>query len=267
MNNSTEKATMVIVEDIPDTVELIEEIIQNEFSTDISIVGTAKSRDDAFNLIAQKSPDLAILDIVLEERENVFQLLESLREKNLKIPQSLILTAFPYGEFYASSINDYNGYIRKFIEKPLNLDAFIKGVRYILNMARVAKASQGTSNVHPSLVNIRSSSSTRIVKVPLNEFVYARTNGNSSGKLCIITDNFEQSFKNIPLDKFCEDNRSLPICQINKFEVVNCQKVWIYDNNFITLRCQGELKELKVSPKPDWKNVLEDKLRDIGFLD
>ena len=109
----------VIVDDEIDSIKTIELII-NEYSSDIKIVGKADKIIDAIKTINNKKPDLVFLDIQMRNGTG-FDILESIPERNFFV---VFVTAYDH---YALKAFRYSAI--DFIVKPVDIDAILEAIK------------------------------------------------------------------------------------------------------------------------------------------
>src|SRR5690606_23087731 len=73
----------VIIDDEGNNIENLQSII-NQWCTDISIVGIAKSAEDGINVIMNTKPDLVFLDIQMPDRSG-FEVLKAFPKLNFEV--------------------------------------------------------------------------------------------------------------------------------------------------------------------------------------
>lgn len=267
MNKALQPATVIIVEDELSTAEMLKEMVEEDFPTQIKVVGLAKNYLEAYQLIKEEGPDLALLDIKMPGQETIFQLLESLQVENIALPQSIIITAYPYQEYYNNTINKFNGIIRRHLIKPINHAELYEAIAYLLKLLSPQKNEAQIGLEKDTTLKIDLPNQKRYLKIPFSEFVYASTKGNSQGGIVIHTDTFTYNLDDLSLKKFYEDNNDLFIFKITKFEVINLYKVREFTPAYLRIIYKGELHKLNISPIPAWRNQLEEKLNEIDFFD
>ncbi len=87
MNNMASSKKVLIVDDEPDTLELVKLVLESGgFKTEL-----AKSGGEALDLIATSRPDLVLLDIMMPDMDG-WDVFRKIKEKDSKIPVA-ILTA------------------------------------------------------------------------------------------------------------------------------------------------------------------------------
>jgi two-component system LytT family response regulator len=112
--NSTEKLLRCVVVEDEETNRtwLCERL--GEFP-EVEVVGEAASVSQAFRTIVQTRPNGLFLDIKLIGGD-AFQLLQQLKDNQAPIPPIVMVTAFD--EYAVQTINDWGGYVKKYLEKP-----------------------------------------------------------------------------------------------------------------------------------------------------
>ncbi len=87
MNNTASNKKVLIVDDEPDTLELVKLVLESGgFKTEL-----AKSGGEALNMINDSRPDLVLLDIMMPDMDG-WDVFRKIKEKDSKIPVA-ILTA------------------------------------------------------------------------------------------------------------------------------------------------------------------------------
>ncbi len=117
------KITTVIIEDDKDTLERLSSILTTNFS-EIDVVGSAGTTEQALALLTSVQPQLAILDIELKNG-SVFEVLDQLNTKGLDI---IFVTA--YNRYLQLAIQHYAFY---YLLKPFDSFEFVKVIRRYLD--------------------------------------------------------------------------------------------------------------------------------------
>jgi len=119
--------TIAIIDDDPDIIESISVVLT---AKGFDVVA-AKNIKDGENLIAEKNPDLIILDVMMEEPDDGFFLAQKLRKSGFGKPIVMLTSVsktlgFQYGENEMVPVN-------KFLEKPISPAELIEAVKETLN--------------------------------------------------------------------------------------------------------------------------------------
>jgi len=109
----------VIVDDERDAIESIRLILHENFS-DITVIGTAQSVEEAIKVISNSNPDIVFLDIEMPGG-NGFDVLEGLSQRNFNL---IFVTAYNQ---YAIKAFKYSAI--DYILKPIDIDDFVKAVK------------------------------------------------------------------------------------------------------------------------------------------
>lgn len=132
--------TLVVVDDSPDFVALIIEMLEKE--PDIRVVGTAYNGIEALSVIRRKKPWMVLLDVVMPEKDGL-EVLETLRTfSSADRPVSVMLTAIGQDHYIRRAIALGAEY---YLIKPFDLTLLAKRIRQIhedLSESSTANASQ-----------------------------------------------------------------------------------------------------------------------------
>ena len=244
------KLRCVVLEDEDDlrewTVNKLKQFDEVEF------VGESQSVDDAFRLIASTNPDAAFMDIKLEGGD-VFTLLDRLKQSGVRIPNIIIISAFP--EYVLTAINDYNKYIKQYLVKPIT-DNWQEHFRKALDALLMAKLTSFTPQ--PKKVEIvKEKEITKpdhvfvqnkgiLEKIEFESIFYVEAAG-SGESLVVVEDEYFQI--DLTLNKFLQ---ILPeqFFRISKSCIVNLQKIKRINSGDRTLEVDREkTKELGIGDK------------------
>ncbi len=120
-------ALIALIDDDPDIIEASSLVLQ---SKGYEIV-TANNPDDGYKLIKEKSPDLIILDVMMDEPDDGFFLAQRLRREKISTPILMYTSVsktigFEYGQSEMVPVDD-------FVEKPISPDELVSKVAILLN--------------------------------------------------------------------------------------------------------------------------------------
>ena len=119
-------ALIAIIDDDPDIVETVETILESKGYDVIS----ARNAADGEKIVVKNSPDLVILDVMMEEPDDGFFLAQKLRRMNFKRPIVLL-----------SSVSKTIGFdyekseivpVDMFLEKPISPEKLLSAVKEVL---------------------------------------------------------------------------------------------------------------------------------------
>ncbi len=119
-------ALIAIIDDDPDIVETVETILESKGYDVIS----ARNAADGEEIVVKNSPDLVILDVMMEEPDDGFFLAQKLRRMNFKRPIVLL-----------SSVSKTIGFdyekseivpVDMFLEKPISPEKLLSAVKEVL---------------------------------------------------------------------------------------------------------------------------------------
>lgn len=94
-------------------------------------VVTANNPDDGYNIIIEKSPDLIILDVMMDEPDDGFFLAQKLRKENIKTP-ILMYTSISKTIGLQFGVNELVP-VNDFVEKPISSNELLMKVKKLLN--------------------------------------------------------------------------------------------------------------------------------------
>lgn len=119
---------IIIIDDDPDIVDAIQLVLR---SKGFAVV-TASNPEDGFKMVKDKSPDLIILDVMMQEQDDGFFLAHKLRKEKIDTP-ILMLTSVSKTlglDFKAGEMVPVN----EFIEKPISPDLLLETVEKLLTV-------------------------------------------------------------------------------------------------------------------------------------
>lgn len=119
---------ILIIDDDPDILETGKLILE---SKNYEVI-TANNPADGFILTKDKSPDLIILDVMMEEHDDGFFLAQQIRKEGIKTPILMFSSVshalgIEYGKTDFIPVNE-------FLEKPVSPDILIEKVNKLLNI-------------------------------------------------------------------------------------------------------------------------------------
>ncbi|NMC62991.1 MAG: response regulator [SAR324 cluster bacterium] len=114
-----QKKTILCVDDDPDVLNYLQTVIEaNGFS-----VVLASSAESAVRLYKQQSPDLIIVDLMMEEVDSGTELVRTLKAEGNKAPIYMLSSV---GDSL-STMTDYSALgLSGVLQKPINPDALLK---------------------------------------------------------------------------------------------------------------------------------------------
>ena len=119
---------IIIVDDNKDFRNLLSEYILSQ--KDIIITGIAEDGVNALNLIADKKPDLVILDMIMPNLDGL-EVLEKLNTMDLDpMPRIIVLSAVNHDKIIQRAMSLGADY---YIVKPFDLEVLIKRIRQLVN--------------------------------------------------------------------------------------------------------------------------------------
>jgi DNA-binding response OmpR family regulator len=120
-------AKIVIIDDDPDILDASSLVL----TTQGFEVFTAANPDDGYNLVKEQSPDLIILDVMMNEPDDGFFLAQKFRKEKINIPIIMYTSVSKTigMNFGVSEIVP----VDEFVEKPISPEELIEKVTKILN--------------------------------------------------------------------------------------------------------------------------------------
>jgi len=117
---------IVVIDDDPDILETTELILT---AKDYSVI-KANNPDDGYKIVKENSPDLIILDVMMDEPDDGFFLAQKLRRDNISTPilmytsiSKTIGMEFGSGEMVP---------VDEFVEKPISPEDLLNKVKNLL---------------------------------------------------------------------------------------------------------------------------------------
>ena len=121
-----EKITVLIADDNQEFSRTLATYLRNQ--EDMEVVGIAKDGLEAVDLIKDKLPDIAILDVIMPHLDGL-GVLEKLNESNMdKKPMCIILSAVGQDKITQKAINLGAQY---YIVKPFDISVLVKRIKEI----------------------------------------------------------------------------------------------------------------------------------------
>lgn len=120
-------ALIAIIDDDLDIIEASQLVLK---SNGFEVI-TANNPDDGYKLVKENSPDLIILDVMMDEPDDGFFLAQKLRKENVKTP-ILMYTSVSKTTGYDFDKGDMVP-VDEFVEKPISPEELIEKVNKLLN--------------------------------------------------------------------------------------------------------------------------------------
>lgn len=120
-------ALIVIIDDDLDIIEASKLVLE---SNGFDVV-SANTPEEGFKLVSEKSPDLIILDVMMNEPDDGFFLAQKFRKNNVMIP-ILMYTSVSKTTGYDFAAGDMVP-VDDFVEKPISPEELIEKVNNLLN--------------------------------------------------------------------------------------------------------------------------------------
>ncbi|HMU44232.1 MAG TPA: response regulator [Ignavibacteriaceae bacterium] len=124
-------AKIIVIDDDPDILDA-SSIVLNSKGYDVI---TSNNPESGYKMIKQESPDLIILDVMMNEPDDGFFLAQKLRREKITTPIILYTSVSKTVgiEFGVSEIVPVDEYV----EKPISPDELLRKVDKLLNLYRV----------------------------------------------------------------------------------------------------------------------------------
>jgi DNA-binding LytR/AlgR family response regulator len=208
----------------------------------VQVIGDTGVVTKAYDLIIEKNPDAIFLDIELIGG-NAFMILDRLRENNIKIPPTIITTAYP--EYGANAINEYHDCIIKYLIKPFfdNLDSKLNQCVDAVRLHTARHDAQSTVAIQaaamPKIIFLKTRE--QYIKIEIEKLSWIKVDGTGgvflmiddggegvqsadvalSKLMEILPDNFLQISRDIVINihkikRIDRSNRSVYVCHNNK---------------------------------------------------
>jgi pilus assembly protein CpaE len=159
MSAGEERIRVLIVDDIPETRENLKKMLY--FESDMEIVGTASSGNEAIELSKQTRPHVVLMDINMPGVDGISA-------------SEAITRAVPYAQVVMMSVQSEADYLRRsmlagardFLTKPFTMDELISTVRRVYEVhAKPAAAMPATKASVPEVTAPRPGSSGKVIAV------------------------------------------------------------------------------------------------------
>ena len=119
-------AVIVIIDDDPDILDASSLILT---SNGYEVI-TADNPDDGYKIVKENSPDLIILDVMMNEPDDGFFLAHRFRKENIKIP-IIMYTSVSKATGLNFGVSEIVP-VDEFVEKPISPDTLIAKVEKLL---------------------------------------------------------------------------------------------------------------------------------------
>lgn len=120
-----EKIRVAIADDNREFTSIMEECLAQQ--TDLDVVGVAYNGEQILNIIAEKKPDVVVLDIIMPHLDGI-GVLERLNELGTPRPKIIMLTAFGQENITQRVMALGADY---YVLKPFNMDVLINRIRQL----------------------------------------------------------------------------------------------------------------------------------------
>lgn len=127
---AVEKIKVCLVDDNKELVSMLESYVAAQ--DDMEVIGTAYNGQECLNLLADKQPDVLVLDIIMPHLEGL-AVLEKMRHiERLKQPSVIMLTAFGQEDVTKKAVDLGASY---FILKPFDMENLTSHIRQVSGKA------------------------------------------------------------------------------------------------------------------------------------
>lgn len=119
---------IAVIDDDPDILDASSLVLT---SKNYKVI-TAKNPRDGYNIVIQNSPNLIILDVMMDEQDDGFFLAQKLRREKIKTPILMLssvsqMTGMDYDKSDLVPVNE-------FLEKPVSPQELLKKVEKLLSL-------------------------------------------------------------------------------------------------------------------------------------
>ena len=154
----SQKIRTIIAEDeLPIREEILEIALERE---ELQIVGIGKNGKELEELLDQKKPDLALLDIELPIKDTMTVLSEK-----TDIPQLIFISAF---EIYAPRAFEMEAV--DYLVKPIKKERFMDAISRAIRRIKAKKLNNYKTNVNPAILWIREKD--KVIPIPFLDIYY-----------------------------------------------------------------------------------------------
>ncbi len=122
-----EMSLIAVIDDDPDILETTELILT---ANDYDVI-KANNPDEGYDIVMEKSPDLIILDVMMDEPDDGFFLAQKFRRENLTTP-ILMYTSISKAVGMEYGSGDMVP-VDEFVEKPISPEELLTKVKNLLN--------------------------------------------------------------------------------------------------------------------------------------
>ena len=127
---AVEKIKVCLVDDNKELVSMLESYVAAQ--DDMEVIGTAYNGQECLNLLADKQPDILVLDIIMPHLDGL-AVLEKMRHiERLKQPSVIMLTAFGQEDVTKKAVDLGASY---FILKPFDMENLTSHIRQVSGKA------------------------------------------------------------------------------------------------------------------------------------
>ena len=119
---------IAIIDDNPDILDASSLVLTSKGYE----VVTANNPDDGYKIVKEKNPDLIILDVMMNEKDDGFFLAKKFRRENVETP-IIIYTSISKSIGMEFGINEM-GPVDDFVEKPIEPDVLVNKVDKLLRL-------------------------------------------------------------------------------------------------------------------------------------
>ncbi len=192
---------------------------------EIELVGEAATLDEAFQLIAQKRPDAAFMDIRLIGGD-VFTLLQRLQDNGIPIPYIVMTTGYP--EYVMNALNDYRRFVVQYLVKPF-VEDWQKKLRKSIDALMAAKMNDAlppsepqNPDVQPKLHSIFINNRGALLRLDFDKIAYLEAAGGGETFVVLDADTHQLD---LTLAKFLELLPEDRFLRISKNNIINIDRI------------------------------------------
>ena len=120
----SDKVKVIIADDNPDFVHMLLGYLENE--DELEIVGVARDGQEALDLIVEKKPDVALLDVIMPHLDGLGVLETLAVNRPEKMPMCIMLSAVGQDKITQKAINLGAEY---YVVKPFDINVLIKRIK------------------------------------------------------------------------------------------------------------------------------------------